>query len=84
MNEEYLEKKVASLQEHCQKLEVINADLQDRIVLMEMQKKQWEAEKVKQQQIFQLMLDNKNKEHNEILEENERLRGQLRKLKNGN
>jgi len=57
------------------------ADLKSQVSLCEQRGRQWELEKMKQQQIFQQMLDDKNREHNEILEENQRLREELKMIK---
>ena len=57
------------------------AYMKSQISLCEEKGRQWELEKIKQQQIFQQMLEDKNREHNEILEENQRLREELRRFK---
>lgn len=62
-------------------LESENKNLKKAIALFEVKERQWEDQKVKQQGIFQMMLDQKNKEHNEILEESQKLREQLRQAR---
>jgi hypothetical protein len=62
-------------------LEEENKKMMRAISLYEQKERQWEGEKVKQQSILQTMLDQKNKEHNEILEENVKLREQLRQAR---
>lgn len=59
-------------------LEAENRRLSTENASLVAQRKQWEEEKVRQQGMIQQMLDTKNKEHNEILEENQKLREQLR------
>jgi len=57
------------------------ADMESQIKLNEQKEKQWATEKESQLAIFQQMLNAKNTEHNAILEENQRLREELRQAK---
>ena len=57
------------------------AGMEAQINLNEQKEKQWATEKESQLAIFQQMLNAKNTEHNAILEENQRLREELRQAK---
>ena len=57
------------------------AGMEAQINLNEQKEKQWATEKESQLAIFQQMLNAKNTEHNSILEENQRLREELRQVK---
>lgn len=59
-------------------LESENKRLSEENKALMAQRRQWEEDKVKQQGMIQQLLDTKNREHNEILEENQKLREQLR------
>jgi hypothetical protein len=72
-------------------LKIANEQLQKRNELLEhqnnilvMEKKQWEQEKVVQQQVIQQTLNTANANNNQILEENRRLKDELQRLQNGN
>ena len=54
------------------------AGMEGELRLYQEKEKQWAGERDSQQQIFQQMLNAKNTEHNAILEENQRLREELR------
>jgi uncharacterized protein YlxW (UPF0749 family) len=54
-------------------------DYEAQIAIFQQKEKQWAYEKENQNRIFQEMLTAKNREHNEILEENQRLREGLNK-----
>lgn len=79
----YWRRKAEALQEWCQQLENDKVALHGMIQNLIAEKKQWEKEKVNQGNIIQQVLDERNKVNNEILQENERLRAEIRKLKNG-
>jgi uncharacterized protein YukE len=59
-------------------------DLQKQLSVLYEEKKQWTGDKVKQSDIIQQTLDQRNKAMNEVLEENQKLKEELRKLKDGN
>lgn len=60
-----------------------NKELQDMIAILVMEKKQWEKEKVNQEQIIQKQLQQMNDEKDALGREIIRLRQKIKKLKNG-
>lgn len=50
--------------------------------LLEMQKVQWESEKIKQQLMIHQTISSLNKKSNEYLEENQQLQQEIKELKN--
>lgn len=70
-----------SLAKACTVLEEENKKMMRELAVYEARARQWEIEKASQMAIIQSLLTQKNKEHNEILEENQRLNQQIRELK---
>ena len=62
-------------------LEKENAELKQKCLVMEAQKKQWELEKITQQQIIQQSLNSSNTTNNRYLEEINQLRDEINRLK---
>lgn len=62
-------------------LELERGKLVEEKQLLEMQKLQWDAEKVKQQAIIHQTLSGANAQNNKYLEENEKLRVEIRSLR---
>lgn len=62
-------------------LEAENGRMLNELLSYRAKERQWEQEKANQTAVITQMLTQKNKEHNEILEENQRLREQLRQAR---
>jgi hypothetical protein len=70
-----------SMCEAVRALEKENAELKQKCLVMEAQKKQWELEKITQQQIIQQSLNSSNTTNNRYLEEINQLRDEINRLK---
>lgn len=64
-----------------EQLEKENLVLKNAIAILEAEKKQWEMSKILQQQIIQRTINISNATNNSYLEENNRLKEELRALK---
>lgn len=80
MAEDY-QKLYESLAQAAGVLEEENKRMMRELENFVLKEKQWQEEKAKQLAIFQFTLDQKNREHNEILQENETLREKLRQAR---
>ena len=70
-----------SLNSRVLKLEDEKSTLIAKVHILEMQKQQWEAEKVKQQMMIQQALTRQNSTSNKYLQENAALRVEIRTLR---
>lgn len=80
-SEDYWKKCYATAEETIRKFLKQIEELQQRCTLLEMEKKQWETEKLIQQAIIQQALNKSNATSNEYLEENNKLKAELEKIR---
>lgn len=79
--EEQLKKRCESLSEGITYLEKKLVVAEQVIAVLEAEKKQWQAEKVMQQQIIQQAINQVNATSNGYLEENRRLKEELKRYR---
>ncbi len=84
MSEEKWQRLYQSLSEHTRVLEGNIILYKTRIEILESEKKQLILDKLNQQQIIQGALDRVNFQNNEYLEENRKLREDIKRLRDGN
>ncbi len=69
--------------ESLRKLQEQNEELRRRNELLEAEGRRWAMEKIQQQAVIQRAIDHANATSNAYLEENSRLKGELRRRGNG-
>ena len=80
MSDEF-ERRYRSAMECVEKLDARVKELEQAIMLLEAQKRQWEIEKANQQAVIHQALTTSNHTSNQYLEENRRLQAEIERLK---
>ena len=82
--EENYKKLYEAMCESCEDLVKRVKELEQFNAILQAEKKQWELEKIFQQNIIQQALNRSNSTNNEYLEENKRLKEEIKRIRDGN